>query len=107
MINKIDVGQSASYKGASKVAPDNARLEKVSTEQSKAGASSGKRETVDLASSSINLRKLEAELSQTPAFDSTRVSEIKAAISDGSYKIDLSSISRQIIEIEKLVRDIR
>lgn len=54
-------------------------------------------EKVELSSLSTSLQKAEAAMSDTPVVDSSRVAEIKLAISEGRFKIDANKIADGLI----------
>ena len=75
--------------------------------KSTAGTAAGARpaaaagDTVTLTATAAELLKLEDSLSGIPDVDRTRVSEIKAAIADGSYRVDPEKIVDRLLGIEK------
>ena len=72
-----------------------------------AGAAAGARpaaaagDTVTLTATAAELLKLEDSLSGMPDVDRARVAEIKAAIADGSYRVDPEQIVDRLLGIEK------
>lgn len=103
MVDKIGISPSDGFKEPGKAT----HLDKVSgntpADPQKMGTYA-KGETVSLTNA--NLAKLESELSQTPAFDATRVEKIKSAILDGSYKVDLTSTAKAMVDTENLLKDV-
>lgn len=53
---------------------------------------------IHLSELSTQLHKLESRLSSEPGFDAARVDEIKAAIRDGSYKVNADAVADKVIQ---------
>lgn len=58
-------------------------------------------DTVTLTGSVDQMVKLEELLANIPEVDSARVSEIRASIADGTYKVDPEKIVDNLLQIEK------
>lgn len=58
-------------------------------------------DTVTLTGSVDQMAKLQELLASIPEVDSARVETIKAAIAEGSYKIDPDKIVNNLLQIEK------
>jgi len=55
-------------------------------------------DSVSLSAQGQNLAKLEAAIAQSPEVNESKVAQIKAAIDDGSYKVDADSIADKMLK---------
>lgn len=62
-------------------------------------------DTVELTGRAQLLERLEKSLEATPAIDSQRVAEVKAAIENGDYEIDSESIADAMVRLERAFGD--
>ncbi|NMG47140.1 flagellar biosynthesis anti-sigma factor FlgM [Azoarcus communis] len=76
------------------VQPSESRA-KADAVSAKSGSAS---EKVELSALSSSLQKAEAAIAETPVVDAGRVAEIKAAISEGRFKIDANRIADGLID---------
>ncbi len=68
------------------------------SEQAKAPAPRG--ENVSLSDQAKNLKQLEQRLDSYPEMDDQRIEEIKAALADGSYKIDAEKLAQKMLDMD-------
>lgn len=61
------------------------------------------KDTVNLTSTSAQLREMEKKLATQPVVDSQRVNDIKAQIANGTFKIDPARIADKMIAIEGMI----
>jgi negative regulator of flagellin synthesis FlgM len=77
---------------------ETSKTEAVTPVSSSASVSSG--ETVHLSSEAQQLQKITDSLRDQPTVNSARVAELKAAIADGSYKVDSNSVASKLLNFE-------
>ncbi|MFT7287405.1 MAG: negative regulator of flagellin synthesis FlgM [Halieaceae bacterium] len=61
-------------------------------------------ESVTLTRAASSLLQLEQELQELPGVDSERVNQIRSAIDEGSYKIDITGIVDSLLRVESELR---
>lgn len=58
-------------------------------------------DAVSLTDTAAMMQEIQASLSQMPVVDTGKVEAIKAAIADGSYRVDAEVITDRLISFEK------
>ena len=74
---------------------------KKTPEAKEAKSSDG--DSVSLSLTGKSLASLEAILANTPEVDSARVDALKAAVANGTYKVDASAIADKMLAQDKLL----
>lgn len=86
--------------------------EKVSTQRNDGGAASVtnntpakviQKDTVELSDTVKVMQAADAKIANTPDIDSQRVATLKAAIDNGSYKIDSERIAEKMINFDSIL----
>ena len=101
---KID-GNLRSVQSGS-VSEGQARTGKTDTSAAQPGSSGGQR--VDLSPLGSQMAGIEASLADVPVVDTSRVEEIKQAISDGRFKVNPDVIADRLLEtVRELIQSQR
>jgi len=72
-------------------------------EQSKAQNPAARGENVNLSSQAKNLNQLEQKLGEYPEMDDDRISQIRSALEDGSYKVDAEKLAQKMLDMDKSI----
>ena len=84
---------------ASQESADAAQNAPLSTETQQVAASQSG-ESVHFSNEAQQLQKIGDTLRDQPAVDKARVAELKAAIADGSYKVDSNRVASKLLNFE-------
>lgn len=57
-------------------------------------------DTVRLTDAAQELSRLEAQVSSVPEVDSRRVEQVRAALANGTYKVDAGAIATNLMKLE-------
>ncbi len=60
----------------------------------------GSKDTFELSKTAQALKNADAKIANSPDVDAQRVADIKAAIADGSYSIDYTSVADKLLNFE-------
>lgn len=66
----------------------------------KPGGKSGGNDTVHISSQAVDLRGLEAHISQLPDVDKGRVTELRNQIASGQYQVNVDRLAGKILGFE-------
>lgn len=72
----------------------------ISHAGSQQSAPSAGNDTVHISSQAVDLRGLEAHISQLPDVDTSRVTELRNQIANGQYQINFSQVADKILGLE-------
>ncbi len=91
--NRTTADKSGSTQSAQQQAP----------EQTKSQAQGARGENVNLSNQAKNLKQLEQKLGDYPEMDDSRIEQIRAALADGSYKIDAEKLAQKMLEMDESI----
>lgn len=69
-------------------------------EQASREAPAARGENVNLSKQARELRQMGEKLESYPEVDDSRVEQIRAALADGSYKVDAEKVAQKMLEID-------
>lgn len=72
----------------------------ISDKEAQKSALSAGNDTVHISSQAVDLRGLEAHISQLPDVDTSRVTELRNQIANGQYQINFSQVAEKILGLE-------
>ncbi|MEP3563450.1 MAG: flagellar biosynthesis anti-sigma factor FlgM [Marinobacter sp.] len=72
-------------------------------DQAKSQGPAARGENVSLSSQAKNLKQLEQKLGDYPEMDDDRIAEIRAALDNGSYKIDADKLAQKMLEMDESI----
>lgn len=98
-LNSSSTLSSSTRTSASKESADAAQSAPLSTETQQVAASQSG-ESVHFSNEAQQLQKISDTLRDQPAVDKARVAELKAAIADGSYKVDSNRVASKLLNFE-------
>lgn len=98
-LNSSPTLTSSTRTSASQDIGETAKTAPLSTQTEQVGATKSG-ESVHLSQEAQQLQKLTDKLADQPAVDKARVAELKAAIADGSYKVDSNRVASKLLNFE-------
>jgi negative regulator of flagellin synthesis FlgM len=81
--------------------PQGTQTQPAAAEQSREQSVRG--ENVSLSSQAKNLKQLEQTLDSYPEVDDNRIEQIKAALADGSYKVDAEKLAQKMLDMDNSI----
>lgn len=60
-------------------------------------------ESVNLSSQARDLKQLEQKLGDFPDMDDEKISQIRSALEDGSYKVDAQQLAQKMLDMDKSI----
>ncbi|SDX42480.1 flagellar biosynthesis anti-sigma factor FlgM [Marinobacter mobilis] len=99
--NGIGPGQVNHQKNTATKSDATAKAPQSPVEQAQAQAARG--ESVKLSSQAKDLKQLEQRLNSYPETDDDRIEQIKAALADGSYKVDAEKLAQKMLEMDESI----
>lgn len=77
--------------------------EKQTQEKSSPANGGASKDSVSLSSTALTIANLEAKVSGSSSIDRAKIDEIKASISEGTYRADADKIALAILKQEELL----
>ncbi|NWO08068.1 MAG: flagellar biosynthesis anti-sigma factor FlgM [Alteromonadaceae bacterium] len=81
----------------------NQNAQAAGSEQNKAQSPAARGENVNLSNQAKNLNQLEQKLGEYPEMDDDRISQIRAALEDGSYKVDAEKLAQKMLDMDESI----
>jgi negative regulator of flagellin synthesis FlgM len=75
----------------------------VTAERATAQSTQARGESVSLSSQARDLKQLEQKLGDFPEMDDEKISQIRSALEDGSYKVDAQKLAQKMLDMDKSV----
>jgi negative regulator of flagellin synthesis FlgM len=75
----------------------------VTAEQATAQSTQARGESVNLSSQARELTQLEQKLGDFPEMDDEKISQIRSALEDGSYKVDAQKLAQKMLDMDKSI----
>jgi negative regulator of flagellin synthesis FlgM len=75
----------------------------ATSEQATSQSSQARGENVNLSSQARDLKQLEQKLGDFPEMDDERISQIRSALEDGSYKVDAQKLAQKMLDMDKSI----
>lgn len=72
-------------------------------EQARPQSPAARGENVSLSKQAEELKQLGQKLESYPEVDDSRVEEIRAALADGSYKVDAEKLAQKMLDMDKSI----
>lgn len=72
-------------------------------EQASRQAPAARGENVNLSKQAKELRQMGEKLESYPEVDDSRVEQIRAALADGSYKVDAEKVAQKMLEMDESI----
>lgn len=72
-------------------------------EQAAKQAPAARGENVNLSKQAQEIRQMGEKLESAPEIDDSRVEQIRAALADGSYKVDAEKVAQKMLEMDESI----
>jgi len=102
-LNGIGPGQVNTPRTTADKSSNQTSTQAASAEQNKAQSPATRGENVKLSNQAKNLNQLEQKLGEYPEMDDDRVSQIRAALEDGSYKVDAEKLAQKMLDMDESI----
>ncbi|EON92410.1 anti-sigma-28 factor FlgM [Marinobacter lipolyticus SM19] len=101
--NGIGPGQVNTHRTTADKSGSTQSTQQQAPEQAKSQVQGARGENVNLSNQAKNLKQLEQKLGDYPEMDDGRIEEIRAALADGSYKIDAEKLAQKMLEMDESI----
>ncbi|PFG08432.1 MULTISPECIES: flagellar biosynthesis anti-sigma factor FlgM [unclassified Marinobacter] len=75
----------------------------ATAEKAAAQSTQARGENVNLSTQARDLKQLEQKLGDFPEMDDERISQIRSALEDGSYKVDAQQLAQKMLDMDKSI----
>ncbi|MGM0570646.1 flagellar biosynthesis anti-sigma factor FlgM [Marinobacter sp.] len=97
--SQVNNPRTSTDKGAASKQP----AQQPPAEQAKSQAPAARGENVNLSKQAREIRQMGEKLESAPEVDDSRVEQIRAALADGSYKVDAEKVAQKMLEMDKSI----
>lgn len=101
--NGIGPGQVNTHRTTADKSGSTQSAQQQAPEQAKSQTQGARGENVNLSNQAKNLKQLEQKLGDYPEMDDNRIEQIRAALADGSYKIDAEKLAQKMLEMDESI----
>lgn len=102
-LNGIGPGQVNTPRTTADKSSGSAKAQPAASDQAQRQAPAARGESVSLSNQAKNLKQVEQKLADLPEVDDDRVAKIRAALEDGTYKIDAEKLAQKMLEMDKSI----
>jgi negative regulator of flagellin synthesis FlgM len=101
--NGIGPGQVNTRKPTADKAATRQPVQQAPAEQARTQAQNTRGENLNLSRQARELKDLEQKLGEFPEMDDAKVEQIRAALADGSYKVDAEKLAQKMLDMDKSI----
>ncbi len=101
--NGIGSGQVNNQRPSADKASGSQAPKQAGAEQARSQTTNARGENVNLSSQAKNLKQLEQKLGDYPEMDDARIEEIRAALENGSYKVDAEKLAQKMLDMDESI----
>jgi negative regulator of flagellin synthesis FlgM len=101
--NGIGQGQVNTSRTTADKTPGAPKPQPAADQQAKSQTQGARGENVSLSSQAKNLKQLEQKLGDYPEMDDDRISDIRSALENGTYKVDAEKLAQKMLDMDKSI----
>ena len=101
--NGIGPGQVNTQKPTADKAVAKQPTQQAPAEQARTQAQNARGENLNLSRQAREMKDLEQKLGEFPEMDDAKVEEIRAALADGSYKVDAEKLAQKMLDMDESI----